>query len=599
MSQGLGQMVNKDGQFQTTPALSPTKTGHDLSKQITGTGKMGLLYPIYFKNLIPGDRLTIRTELLIKFMPMVAPLMHEIEAYVEYFKVPYRLLWRTWPDAQTNNMTDNAWESYITGAVDGTEIGQLNRLLGLSGNAVIKLPDIQTQKWFPLEARDEQGNNILDTGGNQTPCADIGFIWEALGLPYKAQITGIPSTRNQPLKWPKNAYNMIYNDWYRDENIQVKRHLECDLLAYRNYRRDYFTSANYSQQKGSAPTLPMTLSGILPVTTAIAPVRGYFDLTTPTGQLKLTQDFTTGQPLSVYNSNPQVPTGQSVDVGAQVTGQRVDLASSVVNSGINVADLRTIVALQRVLENSIDYGNRYPEYVKGFFDVESSDARLQRAEYIGRDVITVMQREVLQTAQGTGNGGVGQMYGHGQGQGGGEPHKLYAEEHCIVIGIMSVIPRLQYQNGMPRELMQNQKEDNYVPQFAFLSKQPIANSEIYYSGNDSVDEDIWAYQDIWDFMRTDNHVVTGLMRANVPQNIAQWNLARFFTQLPAYNEGFIQASNIRDDIFQFLTQPQFAFTAGITVHAMRPIPAEGEPGLLDHVYGENQGNRVPAQGRRL
>nr|WAX26136.1 MAG: major capsid protein [Army ant associated microvirus 10] len=239
------------------------------------------------------------------------------------------------------------------------------------------------------------------------------------------------------------------------------------------------------------------------------------------------------------------------------------------------------------------------EMLQGNFNASPRDDRLQMAEYIGRTRIPVNVSEVLQTGE-DGKTPQGNMAGHAIAVGSSHEHfTYYAQEHGIILGTVVVLPREQFQNKIPRDLLKITKDDFYRPQYAYLSEQEIFNSEVFFQGNEIEDQKVWAYQGRWSELRVRDSVVTGLMRANAPENLSFWNLARNFDKLPAHNSGFIQA-DIRKDFLAVPKQPTFVITMGWHNYAERPIPAQSEPGLLDHTYGEGTNkNLMRKAGRRF
>ena len=181
---------------------------------------------------------------------------------------------------------------------------------------------------------------------------------------------------------------------------------------------------------------------------------------------------------------------------------------------------------------------------------------------------------------------------------GGKDHTYYCQEHGQLIGILTVVPRPQYQQGIPADLMIESKYDIYRPQFAYLSEEPIKKGELYYTG-EAEDEEVWGFNGRWDHLRIRHHKVTGLMRRDVNQNLSFWNLARYFENRPNLASDFLECKPTKDWLV-VPSQPALIYTIGWKCHTMRNIPATSVPGMLDHVYAEGgQGNTVPRLGNSL
>lgn len=269
------------------------------------------------------------------------------------------------------------------------------------------------------------------------------------------------------------------------------------------------------------------------------------------------------------------------------------------SGAFNVSDLRLLIALQKAMEIDMRTGSRYFEYIKTNFNASPRNDALQRAEYIGQITTQINMAEVLQTSATETNSSLGEMAGHGLGiHQGGKDHTYYCQEHGQLIGILTVVPRPQYQQGLPADLMIESKYDIYRPQFAYLSEEPIKKGELYYTGEPE-DEEVWGFNGRWDHLRIRHHKVTGLMRRDVNQNLSFWNLARYFENRPNLASDFLECNPTKDWLV-VPSQPALIYTVGWKCHTMRKIPATSEPGMLDHVYGEGGGgNTVPRLGNSL
>ena len=484
--------------------------------------------------MVPGDKFNIGNQMIIRFQPLVAPILHEINVFVHYFFVPYRLLW-------------SDWEKFITGGEDGTFTATLPR-------------------WTPTSNA-------------------VGSLWDYMGMP-----TGVTPSNRLPLDFPKRAYNFIWNSFYRDETLQTALDINTsDTILRRAWEKDYFTSSLPWQQRGIAPALP--ISGMTSAQWS-ANVAG----TATLGSGNTVRSSSNGNALVLHSSgsNPAVVnftgipgTGDysmysggtaSVDIAKTALGANtVDLSSA---TTFNVSDLRLAFQVQKWLERNARGGARYVEFLKISLWGFARDDRLQRPEYIGGSKSPVIISEVLQTA-GTGVTGQttpqGNMAGHGISVNQSHCASYRAQEFGVVIGLMSVMPRTAYQQGINRQWLRQTKFDFYFPEFANLSEQAIEGAEIYASATPADNISVFGYQGRYDEMRYKPNLVCGQLR----DTYDYWHLGRQFTSKPLLNDSFIQCVP-RKDVFAAQTEPALIVQFGNLIKAVRPLPRLAEPGLIDH-----------------
>lgn len=494
--------------FQGVGRAKIGRSFFDLSYRNLLTGDMGKLYPVCVRECVPGDVMTLGTEVVIRFQPLVAPILHDCFAYLHYFFVPYRLLW-------------DDWESFITGGEDGTEA-----------------PTIPT--WGTAE----YGANTL---------------WDYLGYPVSVDPEGV-----RPTGFPRRAYALIYNEYYRDQT-QIA---ELDIttitgIQKRAWEKDYFTSALPWQQRGTAPALP--ISGDLPLEPADGPT--FMTLTSSTSR------------HLVGNLDSSVTLESAADADGKLlrwkTGENyVDLSAAVT---FDVSDLRLAFQTQRWLERNARAGARYTEFLQSHFNVAPRDDRLQRPEYIGGLKSPVIISEVLQTSE-TNTTPQGTMAGHGISVARGEIGKVRAQEFGLIMGILSVMPKPLYQQGIDRQWIKSTKYDFYFPEFAHLSEQPIYNGEIYAQNNDPTNNAaVFGYQERYAEMRSARSQVVAGMR----DTYDYWHMSRQFGSLPSLDQTFVECTP-RDDCFAAPAQHQLIIHVGNKIHAVRPMPIHSDPGLIDH-----------------
>lgn len=541
--------------FNHVGGLVPRKSLHDLSYLKTFTCDMGQLIPIMCDEVVPGDVFNIGNECVIRFQPLVAPVLQEINAYVHYFFVPYRLLW-------------NDWEKYITGGEDGQFVANIPSWTSTSN-------DVTT-----------------------------GSLWDYLGLPM-----------TEGLKincWPKRAYKFVWNEYYRDENLQAELDVYADddntQILLRNWEKDYFTSSLPWQQRGIAPSLPVV--GLAPVITDNIQnlSNDFFD---NIGKNSVGIIWRGKENDNLAYVNPALPSTwknksiSSFGVSTADKGNKDTLNEFVLpnNSNdynsyfvdgsnftsVNIADLRLAFQIQKWLERNARGGARYTEELRSHFGVAPRDERLQRPEYIGGSKSPIVISEVLQTSGSNIDGQStpqGNLAGHGLTADFSHVTKYRATEYGLIIGLMSVMPRLTYNSqGINRQWLRQTKYDFYWPEFSNLSEQAIYKSEIYATtvNNGHIfdgeldSSDFFGYQGRYDEMRTKNNMICGEMRSE----LSYWHMARSFDTEPNLNADFVTC-NPTKRIFAVQNRNGLVVNFGNNIKALRPIPYISEPGLIDH-----------------
>lgn len=489
--------MSKRNVFSRVGGLRPGRSVFDLSYEKKFTCDMAQLIPVMCDEVVPGDLLKIANQAVIRFQPLVAPILHEINIYVHYFFVPYRLLW-------------DEWEDFITGGVDGDLTPAIPR-------------------WTPT-------NNA------------IGSLWDYLGFP-----TGINPTGALPLDFPRIAYNLIYNEYYRDQNLIDEVDLTNESILNRCWEKDYFTSSLPWQQRGTAPALPIsgTTSAVWAAATAVNGANMMFD--------------------SVANKAYNTGTRDTLN------NNTIDLSTA---STFDIADLRLAFQIQKWMERNARGGARYTEFLRQHFGESPRDDRLQRPEYIGGSKSPVIISEVLQTSSTDATTPQGNLAGHGISISDAYAGKCHVQEFGLIMGIMSVMPRSAYQQGINRQWLRRTKFDFYFPEFANLSEQAIEKAEICAKNADAThNAAIFGYQGRYDELRTKSNQVCGQLRSTYDY----WHLGREFDTAnpPLLNEDFVKCIP-RKDVFAVPSEPGLIVSFGNIIKAIRPLPLSAEPGLIDH-----------------
>jgi len=456
--------------FSRTGSISPGRSVFDLSYSKMFDCDMGQLIPVMCDECVPGDRFQIGNESVLRFTPLVAPIMHEINQYVHYYFVPYRLLW-------------DDWEDFITGGKDGDNVSVLPR-------------------WEPTNTAK-------------------GSLWDYFGFPV-----GVDPDGAYPMDFPRAAYNFIYNEYYRDENLIDEVDLDQETILKRAWMKDYFTSALPWQQRGTAPALP--LSGTTSATWDAA------DFANIGGGSETLKAITGAADPRFYVTDAQAQANFRAAFGSNT----VNFAAA---TTFNVSDLRLAFQIQKWMERNARAGARYTEFLQAHFGVSPRDERLQRPEYLGGSKTPVLVSEVLQTS-GTGiSGGTtpqGNMAGHAISVDQNFCVDYNVKEYGLIMGILSIMPKPAYCQGINRQWLRETRYDFYSPEFANLSEQAIVRAEIYASGVAAENATIFGYQGRYDEMRYKPNMFAGNMRDS---NMDYWHMGRIFTSLPGLNSDFIEA----------------------------------------------------------
>lgn len=524
-------------QFAMVPKSDVPRSAFIQEKTHKTTIDAGYLIPIYLAEVLPGDAMNLAMTAYARLSTPLFPIMDNMFITSSFFFVPYRLLWTNW-----------------------------KKFMGEQDN-----PADSISFTIPQVVSKASGY-------------DINSLQDYMGLPTLGQVDAAATVSHSAL--PLRAYNLIYNEWYRDENLQNSSVVDKDdgpdlytdyVLLRRGKRKDYFTSALPWPQKGAAVSLPLGIS---------APVEYVFSNTNPV----VARNSATG---GVYTpgANEAVTLAVSGNINnpANTVGIQFDPAGNLyanlqTATAATINQLRQSFAIQQLLEKDARGGTRYTEIIRQQFGVVSPDARLQRPEYLGGGETPITINPIAQTSGTSASGTttpLGNLAAVGAGLAKNHGFTQSFTEHGIVIGLLSVRADLTYQQGLQRFWSRLTRYDFYTPVFANLGEQSILNKEIYVQG-DANDALVFGYQERWAEYRYDPSMITGLFRSTAAATIDPWHLAQKFAALPTLNSTFIQDTPPVERIVAVgsaANGKQFIVDTFFRNKMARPMPMYSVPGL--------------------
>ena len=426
---------------------------HNLSNYRLLTFDMGQLVPIGLTEVLPRDTIQHIASALVRLSPMAAPVMHPIRVRIHHFFVPHRLSW--------GDECGKKWEEFITGGEDG---------------------------------------NNSDTIPTVTTTADAKNLLDYLGVPPKAGIA--------VSALPVRAFNLIFNEFYKDQDLVTARAQDDLSVPNIAWEKDYFTTSRPWTQKGPEITLP--LAGNAPL---------------------VSQSWGQHSNNSYGPSQDSSPGGQAGSY--TFSNVSADLSQA---SAANVNDVRRAFALQRFAEARARYGSRYTEYLR-YLGAYPSDQRLRRPEFLAGGSQRVAISEVLQTANETTQArfGVGDLYGHGVAGVRANAYRKTFNEHGYVVSVMSIRPRAIYRDAINRTWLRKDREDFWQKELEFIGQQAVKNNEIFAQAEPEGSQ-TFSYSDRYREYREQPSMVCGEFR----DTLNYWHLAREFSTAPALNESFIK-----------------------------------------------------------
>lgn len=486
----------------------------NLSHNVSGSANMGYILPIACYDVVPGEKIRHQVHALLRTQALLAPIMHTVDIDIDAYFVPDRIIW------------DDAMD-FHSGGDDG-----------------LSQPVMPTMT-YPASVG--YGINSL---------ADM------LGLPvvtYDGDGDPIPVVSGTHSALPFRAYAKIYNDYYRDTQLQDEVALSTasgpdtttsKALLRPCWKRDYYTKARPQPQLGPEVVLPF--SGTLPVKT---------DATHNVDDMTIL-NTTDPSVYSKMSSSGNTYLRSSTTDGAEADRMYVDVADG---TGLPIIEQREANAVQRFLEFNNIWGGRYIEQVWARFKARVPDYRLDRPEFLGSGQAKFQFSEVLQTAEG--DNPVGSMSGHGISLVGNNKFRYRTPEHGWIMMVMVMRPKAQYMQGQHRMWNRATKFDYLLPEFAHIGDQSIENRELYV--NSAAPTDTFGFTPIYEEYRTIPSRVFGEFRTN----LNYWHMARMFASEPALNSTFVECVPT-DRVFPVEIEAANSVLMNIQhkISARRPLP---------------------------
>lgn len=539
-------LMPPQSRFSEVPVGQIQRSTFDRSHGWKADWEAGFIYPIMWDFLLPGDHVKLDSTIVGRLMTLWRPLLDNLHVDLFAHVVPFRLVWDNWQKFQGERLNPDDSIDYL-------------------------LPYFAVAPEFEVIT-----GSLAD---------HLGF---ALGEYTSSYVAAGGLT---PTCVIHRAYNLIYNEWFRDENLQDRvpvptgdgpdNYYQYTLLR-RNKRPDYFTSALPWPQKGEAIQLPLgSTAPVVGTGETLGLLNGngnHFALASGLGNSGDIFMSSTGYGSNVgapaANPSPVTLAGIGVTEESQNSGL-IALLSEATAATIN--QIREGFVAQQILEGDARWGTRYTEQLLGRWNVDSGDARLQRPEYIGGSTSFIRYNAVDVTAptEGAEPGDLG-----GRGTINANLKVRYSNvEHSILLVTAAIRADVTYQQGNRAQLYYRTRYDFPMPETMHLGEAPIYNREIYFSGNAAIDNAVFGYNERFASERYFPSMIVGSLRSTAPNSLDVWHLSQKFNSTPSLSEFFIQDDPPIDRVVTVPSEPPFIIDVFHRYHPSRPMPVRSIPGL--------------------
>lgn len=509
--------------FSQIPSVSIARSSFDRGHSYKTTFDADKLIPFYCDEALPGDSFNCKVTAFARLNTPIVPLMDNMYLDTHWFSVPYRLIWDNWE--RFNGAQDNPGDS-IDYAVPTTDA--------------------------------PAGGHLAES------------LADYMGIP-----TNVAGLTTNALH--QRAYNLIWNEWFRDENLQDSLTVPKDdgpdlstlyTVQKRGKKHDYFTSALPWAQKGDPIKIPM--GSRAPITTdglANETISAYS--TDKAAYRAFYTDETAGTDLvNIVGTNPGT-------AGAELYA---DLTAA---TSVTINELRRSLQLQSLIEIDARGGTRYIETIKNHFGVQSDDYRLQRSEFLGASSNNIDITPIQQTSSTDATTPQGNLAAAGTSVINNAGFTKSFTEHCLLIGLVSVRADITYQYGLNRMWSRQTRYDYYWPSLSRIGEQAILNKEIY-ANNDANDDLTFGFAERYSEYRYKPSVVCGKFKSNASGTLNIWHLSQDFASLPLLNSAFIESNTPVARTIAVPSEPQFKLDCAFKLITSRPMPTYSTPGLGSH-----------------
>lgn len=518
------------------------------------TFNCGDLVPVYVDEVLPGDTMEMSMSFISRLVTPIFPTMDVLDLDFYAFFCPNRLVWDGWEELMGENKT-SAWTPATPPA-------------------------------------------LVPATVSYTGLVQVGTIGDYFGLPVGVA----PASYGGAIILPFRMYGLIYNEWFRDQNLQApiiidkgntattgRRYNPIQPLFKVNKKHDLFTSCLPAPQKGESSLIPIELNDLIPVVT---------------GGLDMVADSGIGNPLlwtktsdgSRYTGDGNLGTalGLTAGLSGSTNNQNVLKPRNLFADGrfmrlnaTTISELRTAIQIQKLYERDARGGTRYIEMLKAHFGVDAQDYRLQRPEFLGHYHSYVGVQQVPQTSSTDSVSPQGNLaaFSYTEGRGISLFKKSFVE-HGFLFVFAVARQRKTYHQGLPRMFSRRERLDFYMPVLAHISEQPILNKEIFASSNSAQNDEVFGYNEAWAQYRYKPNQVTGQFRPGVANSLDAWHYADHYSELPILSAGWIE-DNSKENVDRTLAvqsslHNQIMMDIAFQNKSTRPMPVHSIPGFVDH-----------------